>query len=87
VERDDRVGRQVLVPERPGTANHRVAQPGDFVLESAQLHVLIGGPGRRPLERGTVLDLRRAAHHVIHSVIAMKPRNIASAGDISGSSI
>jgi len=58
VERDDRVGRQVLVPEKPGEANHRIAQPGDFVLESAQLHVLIGGPGRRPLERGTVLDLR-----------------------------
>lgn len=48
----------MLVPEKPGEANHRIAQPGDFVLESTELHVLIGGPGRRPLERGTVLDLR-----------------------------
>lgn len=59
------VVRRVLARERPRVEGGVQAEPGDWVLESRLLRVLVGGTGRIEAQRGAILEAidRRAARH------------------------
>lgn len=58
IDRDNAVGRRVAARERSDLAGGKVALPGDYVLENENLRVLVGGLGRKGVERGALLEIR-----------------------------